>query len=144
MRVKDLFEGDFVEEVCAAITEKRKLLLILGVALERCILPQPLYLSEIYFVWRNNFGCIGIWILWECLYTILYHLNLLVKVFLVIAHGHRPKAELRKSLMHSLCVFVSIFLSSSHCIVLFFSFLWVVLFLSFFSFFSLKFIWSSF
>ena len=39
MRVKDLFEGDFVEEVCAAITEKRKLLLILGVALERCILP---------------------------------------------------------------------------------------------------------
>ena len=41
--MKDLFEGDFVEEVCAVIPES---LLVLGVALECCILPQALYLRE--------------------------------------------------------------------------------------------------
>ena len=44
--MKDLFEEDFVEEVCAVILEKRKLLLVLGVAPECCILPQALYLRE--------------------------------------------------------------------------------------------------
>ena len=120
--MKDLFEGDFVEEVCATIPEKRKLLLVLGVALECCILPQALYLREIYFVWGNNFGCIRIWVLWEYLYTILYSLNLLVKVFFVIAYRCRLKAESCKSLMHPLYVFVSIFLLSSHCFLLLFFF----------------------
>ena len=127
--VKDLFECDFVEEAYATILEKRKLLLILGVALGRYILPQTLYLREIYF------GCTGIWVLWECLYTIFYHLKLLVKVFPVIAYGRMSKAEPRKSLMHPWCAFVSIFLSSSHFIVLFIFFLFMSSSLSLFFFF---------
>ena len=42
-----------MEEVCAAIPEKRKLLLVLGVALECCILPQALYLRERFTLYEG-------------------------------------------------------------------------------------------
>ena len=114
--MKDLFEGNFVKEVCAIIPEMRKLFLVLGVAFECCILPQALYLKEIFILCEGIIlGVLGFGFYDSTFYIILYSLNLLVKVLLVIVRVCKLEVEPRKSLMHPLCVFVSIFLSSSHC-----------------------------
>ena len=77
--MKDLFEGNFVKEVCAIIPEMRKLFLVLGVAFECCILPQALYLKEIFILCEGIIlGVLGFGFYDSTFYIILYSLNLLV------------------------------------------------------------------
>ena len=83
VRMKDLFEGGFVEG-CA---EKRKFLFVLGATPNLVLSPNFCFEREFIFVWENNLEYWSLGIVRVSLYHIMYSSYLLVKICFAVEVG---------------------------------------------------------